>query len=104
METFYASRWTRGNRIFRTGISVGPKTVTHIKRRLFGREENTMSIAHIASVNISSGIIWADVHIESSGGSRPVHSHGHKKRDARRIRELIERYQQELKAEKGGGE
>jgi hypothetical protein len=28
--------------------------------------------------------------IESSGGSDPLASHGHKKADARRIRELIE--------------
>src|SRR5689334_21820339 len=92
-ETFYASRWTRGNRIFPTAISVSPTTVTHIKRRLFGRDENTMNIAHIASVNVKSGILWADVWIESSGGSDPVHSHGHRKADARKIRELIEQYQ-----------
>ncbi len=93
-ETFQASRWTRGNRIFPTVIVVNPTTVTRIKSRLFGRDENSMNIAHIASVNVKAGIFWADVAIESSGGSDPVFSHGHWKKDARRIRELIEQYQQ----------
>ncbi len=93
-ETFYASRWTRGNRLFPTLIVVSPTTVTRIKSRLFGRDENTMNIAHIASVNVKSGLFWADIAIESSGGSDPVFSRGHWKKDARRIRELIEQYQQ----------
>ncbi len=99
-EVFYASRWTRGNRLFPTVIVVSPATVTRIKTRLFGRDENTMSIAHIASVNVKSGIFWADIAIESSGGSDPVYSHGHRKKDARRIRELIEQYQQQARVEK----
>ncbi len=97
-ETFYASRWTRGNRLFPTVIVVSPTTVTRLKSRLFGRDENTMNIAHIASVNVKSGLFWADIAIESSGGSDPVFSHGHRKKDARRIRELIEQYQQQARS------
>ena len=41
-------------------------------------------------VHIKTGIVWADILIESSGGSDPLASHGHTKADARRIRELIE--------------
>lgn len=98
-ETFYASRWTKGNRLFPTVIVVSPTTVTRIKSRFFGRDENSMNIAHIASVNVKSGIFWASVAIESSGGSDPVFSHGHWKKDARRIRELIEQFQLKLREE-----
>jgi hypothetical protein len=31
--------------------------------------------------------------IESSGGSDPLTSHGHRKEDAKRIKELLEAYQ-----------
>jgi hypothetical protein len=41
-------------------------------------------------------MIWADILIESSGGSDPLTSHGHKKADARRIRELVEAAQENL--------
>ena len=96
-ETFVASRCTTGNHLFPTVIVVSPTTVTHIKNRWFGREENTMNIEHIASVNVKAGILWADIRIESSGGSDPVHSTGHWKNDAQRIRELIEQYQEKLR-------
>src|SRR5438270_6234490 len=42
---------------------------------------------------IFSGIIWSEVKIESTGGADPIASHGHRKRDAIRIRELIETFQ-----------
>ncbi len=99
-ETFIASRWTRGNRLFPAVILITPTTVTRVKSRVFGRDENSVNITHIASVKISSGIFWADVRIESSGGSDPVFSNGHWKKDAQRIRELVEQYQRELRAEK----
>ncbi|MBY0401939.1 hypothetical protein K2X89_16720 [Myxococcota bacterium] len=50
----------------------------------------SISIDKVASVHIKTGIIWAEVLIESTGGSDPVTSRGHTKGDARRIRELIE--------------
>jgi hypothetical protein len=44
-------------------------------------------------VQISTGVFWSDIRIDSSGGSDPITSHGHRKADARRIRDLIEGYQ-----------
>lgn len=44
-------------------------------------------------MHIKTGVIWADVLIESSGGSYPLTSHGHRKFDARRIRALVEEAQ-----------
>jgi hypothetical protein len=40
-------------------------------------------------------LIWADIRIDSTGGTNPILSHGHSKKDAQTIRDLIERFQQE---------
>jgi hypothetical protein len=92
-ETFTASRWTRCNIFFPTRIVVSPLHVSRIKRRLFGSTEESIAISQVASVEISTGIIWSEITIESTGGADPITSHGHRKRDALRIRELIENYQ-----------
>jgi hypothetical protein len=90
---FKASRWTSGNRIFPVRIEVTRDRVTRIKPRLFGSNEESIAIAKVASVNIETGLIWSDIRIDSSGGSNPIASHGHRKGDAREIRALIERFQ-----------
>lgn len=92
-ETFTASRWTRRNVFFPTRIVVTPLHVSRVKRRLFGSTEESIAISQVASVEISTGIIWSEITIESTGGADPITSHGHRKRDAIRIRELIESYQ-----------
>jgi len=95
-ETFKASRLTRGNFLFPTVIEVTDKAVVRHKRSWFSRDEISISITKVASVHIKTGIIWADILIESTGGTDPLASHGHKKADARRIRELIEEAQGNL--------
>jgi hypothetical protein len=50
-------------------------------------------MAHIASVKIETGMMLSDVYIETSGGTDPIACHGHRKGDATRMKELIERYQ-----------
>jgi len=92
-ETFTASRWTRGNLWFPTRIVVGPLRVSRVKRHLTGSNEESISISQVASVKISTGIIWSEILIESTGGTDPISSHGHRKADALRIRDLIESYQ-----------
>jgi hypothetical protein len=94
-ETFTASRWTRGNLIFPTRIIVNRLRVSRVKSRLFGSTEESISISQVASVKISTGMIWSDIVIESSGGTDPITSHGHRKTDALRIRDLVETYQAE---------
>jgi hypothetical protein len=89
-ETFQASRLTCGNFLFPTIIEVTDKAVVRHKRSWFNKDEISISISKVASVHIKTGIIWADILIESSGGSDPLASHGHTKRAARRIRELVE--------------
>src|ERR1700752_2723716 len=92
-ETFNASRWTQGNFFFPSKLVVSPQRVSRVKGRLFGSNEESITISKIASVHISTGVFWAEIVIESTGGSDPVTSHGHRKRDAQRIRDLIETYQ-----------
>ena len=89
-ETFSASRWTRGNLWFPTRIVVSPLRVSRVKKRLFGSNEESISISQVASVKISTGIFWSDILIESTGGTDPIASHGHRKADAVRIRDLVE--------------
>lgn len=92
-ESFAASRWTKGNLFFPTEIVVTPQRVSRVRRSLFRRNEESIGIRQVASVHISTGMIWSDIRIESSGGTDPILSHGHRKADALRIRNLIEGYQ-----------
>jgi hypothetical protein len=92
-ETFSASRWTQGNFLFPTRLVVSPLRVSRIKSRLFGSNEESIAMSKIASVHISTGVLWSEIRIESTGGTDPITSHGHRKADAQRIRALIENYQ-----------
>src|SRR5579872_4976094 len=92
-ETFSASRWTQGNFFFPTRLVISPQRVIRTKSRLFGSNEESIPISKVASVHISTGVFWSEIVIESTGGSDPITSHGHRKADAQRIRDLIESYQ-----------
>lgn len=92
-RTFYASRWTRGNFWFPSQVEVTPTAVTMRKPKLIGKTEESIHIAHIASIKINTGFIFSDVFIETSGGENPAVCHGHTKGDAVAMKELIEQYQ-----------
>ena len=92
-QVFTASRWTQGNFIFPTRIVVSPLRVSRVKSRWFGNNDESIAISKIASVHISTGVFWSEIRIESTGGTDPITSHGHRKGDAQRIRDLIEQYQ-----------
>ncbi len=94
---FTASRWTRGNLLFPVRIEITLERVTRIKPHLLSSDEESIAISKVASVHIHTGLIWSDVRIESSGGTDPIVSHGHRREDARRIRDLIEGFQQHPK-------
>jgi hypothetical protein len=89
-ETFTASRWTKGNLFYPTVIEVNNAAVVRQKPGLFSTNEMTIHLQKIASVHIEAGLFWADILIESTGGTDPIVSHGHRKHDARRIKQLIE--------------
>ena len=90
MAIFRASRWTRGNHLFVTVIEVTESAVVRRKRSWFTVNELSIHLSKVASVRIDTGLLWADILVESTGGSDPLTSHGHRKADARRIKELIE--------------
>jgi hypothetical protein len=89
-EKFKASRWTKGNHLFPTVIEVTDRAVVRHKRSWFSKDEISISISKVASVHIKTGMVWSDILIESSGGTDPFASHGHRKADAQRIRALVE--------------
>jgi hypothetical protein len=94
-DVFRASRWSRGNRLFPTQVLITPTSVVQYTPRWIGRREETIHMAHIASVKIETGALLSDVLIETSGGSDPIVCHGHGKGDAARMKTLIEQYQTE---------
>ena len=92
-DVFRASRLSGGNRIFPTQVLITPSSVVHYTPQWFGREEQTIHMAHVSSVTIDTGLLFSDVRIETSGGSSPIRCHGHRKQDAVKMQTLIERYQ-----------
>jgi hypothetical protein len=92
-DIFRASRWSRGNRLFPTQVSITPQAVVHYTPQLVGRREQSIHIAHVSSVGIDTNLFFSDVVIETSGGHAPIRCHGHRKRDAIRMKQLIEQHQ-----------
>jgi len=92
-DVFRASRLSAGNRLFPTQVLITPTSVVQYTPRWVGRHEETIHMAHIASVRIDTGMMLSDVLIESSGGVSPIVCHGHRKGDAVQMKNLIERYQ-----------
>src|SRR5687768_16428281 len=103
-DVFRASRWSRGNRLLPTQVSITPTSVVHYTPEVVGRKEHSIHIAHVASVSIDTNLLFSNVLIETSGGETPVRCHGHRKGDAVRMKRLIEVYQtQYYRGPSGGG-
>ncbi len=92
---FRASRFSSGNRLFPTQVLISPTSVVHFTPQWFGRLEHSIHMAHVASVRIDTKMFFSDVYVETTGGASPIRCHGHKKADAVRMQQLIERYQTE---------
>ena len=92
-DVFRASRMSSGNRIFPTQVLISPTSVVHYTPQWVGRLEHSMHMAHVASVRIDTNLMFSDVYIETTGGASPIRCHGHRKADAVRMKELIEKYQ-----------
>lgn len=88
-ETFTASRLTSGNGLFPVQVAVFPERVALHKPRFFGHTEDSISTELIASVKVQAGVVFADVVLDTAGGSPPVVIHGLHKKDAERLRERI---------------
>ena len=92
-QVFLASRWTRGNRLFPSQVVISPSSVTLVQPRWIGKQEESIHLAHVASIKINTHVMFSDVLIETSGGQDPVVCHGHTKADAVAMKQLIEKFQ-----------
>jgi hypothetical protein len=92
-DVFRASRWSRGNHLFPTQVLITPTSVVQYTPRWIGKREETIHMAHLASVRVETGVLLSNLLIETSGGSDPIVCHGHTKADASRMKALIEQYQ-----------
>ena len=92
-DVFRASRFSHGSRLFPTQVLISPTSVIHYTPRWVGRQEESIHIAHVASVKIDTGLMLSNVLIETTGGASPIRCHGHHKGDAVRMKALIERHQ-----------
>jgi hypothetical protein len=101
-DVFRASRLSRGNRLFPTQVLITPQSVVHYTPHWIGKHEQSIHMAHIASVRIDTSLLFSNVLIETTGGASPIHCRGHRKGDAVKMKELIERYQSEYYRSSGG--
>jgi hypothetical protein len=92
-HVFRASRWSRGNHLFPTQVAISPTNVVHYTPQWVGRREQSIHMAHVASVEIDTNLFFSNIVIETSGGSDPVRCHGHRKGDAIEMKRLINEYQ-----------
>ena len=92
-HVFRASRWSRGNHLFPTQVAITPDSVVHYTPQWLGRREQSIHLAHVASVEVDTNLFFSNVVIETSGGSEPVRCHGHRKRDAVEMKRLINKFQ-----------
>jgi hypothetical protein len=92
-HVFRASRMSRGNLLLPAQVAVTPTSVVFYKPAVVGGREQSIHLAHVASVRIDRNLFFADVMIESSGGIDPVRCYGHRKRDAVAMKQLIEQFQ-----------
>jgi hypothetical protein len=88
-EPLRASRLTTSNQLFPMQVAVFPERIARYKPRFFGHTEDSISTDQIASVKIQAGMVFADVVIDTTGGSPPIVIHGLWKKDAERLRHLI---------------
>lgn len=77
-----ASRFTSGNTIFPVQVAVFADRVSSYKPRFLGHTDLSITFRQIASVKVQSGPVFADVVIDTTGGSPPVVIHGLWKKDA----------------------
>jgi hypothetical protein len=94
-HVFVASRLSRGNRIFPVQVKITPTSVVHYTPQWMGRLEQSINIAHVASVKVDTDLLFANVCIETTGGHNAIHCRGHRKGDAMQMKQLIERFQTE---------
>lgn len=92
-QVFRASRLSAGNRLLPVQVLITPTSVVHYTPQWIGKLEHSIHMAHVASVRIDTNMLFSDVFIETTGGVNPIRCAGHRKKDAVRMKALIEEYQ-----------
>lgn len=95
-HVFKASRFSKGNHLFPAQVSISPTSLTLYRPQWIGKFEESIHMAHIASIKIDTHMMFADVTVETSGGQDPVICHGHLKTDAIEMKRVIEQFQSDL--------
>lgn len=89
METFVAHRISHeDNVLYPDIVEIDYDMVLITKCYVFGHRTNTILFNNIASVSLREGIFFADVRIETTGGTT-FWSEGFRKSDARKIEKLL---------------
>jgi len=94
-ETFWSSRWSAGNHIFRDSVGLASDGILFRKRRLLGSSEEHINYRSVASIRIKNGVLLSNVSIETSGGSQPIFINGLWKSDAKKVQDGIRAHQDE---------
>ena len=94
-HVFRASRLSKGNRVFPSQVVITPTSITLYHPQFIGKLEESIHMAHVASVKIDTNLIFSNVFIETTGGQNPIVCYGHTKGDAVKIKQLVERFQTE---------
>ena len=89
METFIASRLTKGNRVFRSKIVIDELGVTLKDPGLFSGKEKTIPYTSISSVDIDCPFVgFSTISIETTGDGK-ITAHGFTAHKVKRMKELI---------------
>lgn len=89
IATFTASRWSGDdNAVFPDKIEIDDSKVLYYKGTLIGYRKSIIEREKIASVHLRSGLLFANVIIESFGGNE-ILAKGFSKTDARTIIEIL---------------
>jgi hypothetical protein len=92
-HVFRASRLSKGNRIFPAQVIVSPTNITHYHPQFIGKMEESVHMAHVASIKIDTNLLFSDIYIETTGGEKPIICHGHTKGDAVEMKRVVEEFQ-----------
>jgi Bacterial PH domain len=92
--TFISSRWTAGNLCFPDMLTLDNDAIIYKKSAIVGSKEEHINYKSVASVKLKNGMIFADLIIETSGGTQSIIIQGLTKRDANKASELIRKVQE----------
>ncbi|MGE0710784.1 MAG: hypothetical protein AB7N76_27690 [Planctomycetota bacterium] len=73
---YKSSRFSSGNMFFPDRLVLEADRVLFKKSHLIGGEEESIRYEQIASVSVQSGVLFANLLFESTGGTEPVYMNG----------------------------